>query len=523
MEEILQHEATRRASSRWTKRQSCTNNQTVPFSRSGQELQILSTTLAIFIDATIAAKNLFVNLLQSSGMKHICLSPLELDPDQKLRRNPPRPPHLRQVDYEEKFEYLTVFYDCFRSADGDWVLLLGPPLLNLEHIVFPAIPTLFNCSEPSKMHFSPSSGPERRNPSARIWLATSVNRVVLPKGVFQQRKIIVQPNEAELFQNRKVLLTLSNDNDLIWIRDWVSFYARMHGCDAVLFYDNSSTRYTTSEIYHTISTVPGIEATVVVSWPYKWGPAGGDPEDPPPRMPWDSNYAQLGLLEHARHRFLSRAAGVVNADVDELVITKNKDSIYDLVRTSETGYLRYEGRWIEPVTESRKEKFRHSDFEHRLASSKRISPPKWSVVPSRCPSEADWSTHKISGMESDQLSCLVSFRHFWAIGTSWNCSRGNTSRPNDQDHIKDEEIVDWMRVLKIPARPSLGRGSSTQTEITRSRSARAYPQDCNPRRAVAENFQVNELENYATDKMVEKFSHKNALILVILLPNVYDF
>lgn len=391
----------------------------------------------------------FRNLIQLSKMKHICLSPLELDPDQQPRRNPPRPLHLRQADYAEKFDYLTVFYDCFRSADGSQVLLLGPPLLNLEPIVFPSISNLFNCSEPSKMHFS-SAGASRNNPSARIWISTSEDRVELPKGAFQQREIVVQPNQSDIFKNRKVLLTLSKDNDLTWIRDWVTFFARNHGCDAVLFYDNSSTQYTTSEIYHAISTVQGIEITVVVSWPYKWGPAGGDPEDPPPRMPWDSNYAQLGLLEHARHRFLSRAAGVVNADVDELVITKGKHSIYDLVRSSETGYLKYEGRWIEPVTKSRNEKFRHGDFEYRLASSTRLSPPKWAVVPSRCPSEASWNTHKISGMESDKLSSLVSFRHFWAIGTSWNCPRGSIQRPNEQDHVRDEEIVDWMRVLRIP-------------------------------------------------------------------------
>ena len=50
------------------------------------------------------------------AMKNISLSHLELHPANPIRRTMPRPPHLRQPDYEQKFDFKTVFYDCFRSA-----------------------------------------------------------------------------------------------------------------------------------------------------------------------------------------------------------------------------------------------------------------------------------------------------------------------------------------------------------------------------------------------------------------------
>ena len=168
------------------------------------------------------------------------------------------------------------------------------------------------------------------------------------------------------------MLTLSKNNELYWIGDWVRFFARRHGCDAVLFYDNSSTKYDLSEVYETIASIPRIEVVVVVNWPYKYGPQGTERDIGPQKLPWDSAYSQPGVLEHARHRFLDRAQAVVNADVDELVLTKDKVSLFELVSHSDTGYLRYPGYWIESATKSTQRHPRHFDFCYRSADSSRI-------------------------------------------------------------------------------------------------------------------------------------------------------
>jgi hypothetical protein len=375
-------------------------------------------------------------------MEEIKLSPLELESASPIRRTMPRPPHLRQSDYEEKYDFSTVFYDCFASVDAACSIFVGPPLLNLEPIVLPRLPAAFGSRQPSDMSL------RHLMACTQLWLRTAESAAVLPPGVFQQVQINVQPNESLLFRGRKVLLTKSKDNDLHWIHDWVHFFARMHRCDAVLFYDNASTRYETSEIYEKISSVPGIEVAVVVRWPYKFGPVGSECFHGLQGLPWDSNYSQFGILEHARHRFLAHADAVVNADVDELILTKDCASVFELVARSRTGYLEYPGYWIESATESTRNTRRHFDFLHQCAAQPEWSETKWTVAPRGCPPHAQWCVHQISGMPSDALSSELSFRHFRAISTSWKYPRDKIERLNERDHVRDDELATWIERLR---------------------------------------------------------------------------
>src|SRR5271170_4495482 len=142
------------------------------------------------------------------GMEAINLSPLELDPSNQIRRTMPRPQHLRQPDYEDKYDFLTVFYDCFESVDASWRIFVGPPLLNLEQFVLPALPAAFRCrssANVSSRHLVASN---------QLWLRTAESQAALPPGLFRQDHISTQPNQCDLFRGRKVLLTKSKDNDL---------------------------------------------------------------------------------------------------------------------------------------------------------------------------------------------------------------------------------------------------------------------------------------------------------------------
>jgi hypothetical protein len=377
-------------------------------------------------------------------VEKIKLSPLELDPSGPIRRTMPRPANLRQPDYADHFDFLTVFYDCFASVDAGWCILLGPAFMNLEQIVLPTIPTVFRCDSPSEVVLHHSK------PCAQLWLRTTANRAELPPSVFRQNEIAIQPNECHLFRDRKVLITKSKDNDLCWIRDWVHFFARKHGTDAVLFYDNASTKYEIPKIHETISSIPGIEVAAVVDWPYKFGPVGSESFHGPQGLPWDSTYSQLGILEHARHRFLALAEAVVNADVDELVLTKSNASVFELLSRSHTGYLEYPGHWIESATESTRADRRHFDFVYRSAAPVELAKPKWTMAPRRCPPHSQWLVHAVRGMQSDALASEVSYRHFRAISTGWKYPRGQLDRPNERDYVRDDELMTWMEVLKLP-------------------------------------------------------------------------
>ena len=64
-------------------------------------------------------------------------------------RNPPRPLSLRHEGYEGDFDFTTVFYDCFWSSAGNTIILIGPPLLNLEtelDLAIIAYPSMVPCN-----------------------------------------------------------------------------------------------------------------------------------------------------------------------------------------------------------------------------------------------------------------------------------------------------------------------------------------------------------------------------------------
>jgi hypothetical protein len=356
----------------------------------------------------------------------IQLSNLRLDQEKKLRRNLPQP--IPQ-GHDGSHDTVTVFYDCFRSEDGARVVFVGPPLNNFETPCLGALRDAFEIED--KAH--PIARTSDRH--SYVWLNSPRDSAEFAGNLFEQRRISVQPNHSNLFRGRRVLVTLSKDNPLIWIRDWAHFFAKKHGCDAVLFYDNSSTAYGTGEIQEVIRSVSGIEVAIVIDWPFQFGMTGY------------SNFSEFGILEHARRRFLASADVVINADIDELVVTCDGRSVCDLTQESRTGYLHYDGRWIENATFLRDNSTRrHKDYIH-FSKTEKAYLPKWTVVPNRCPENSDWRVHVIDGMEADAIeSKKVLYRHFKAMNTNWRMERWRSESPADGDYLIDRELSDWLQV-----------------------------------------------------------------------------
>ena len=383
----------------------------------------------------------------------IGLSSLELEPTGGLVRIPPRPSDQRNPDYETQFDYHTVLYDAFRSLDGEWIVLVGPPFAKLAPVIVPALMRAF-ALEPSRIRqllaraLRMERGVRMRlralDRHAQLWLRSGRSRGELPPGLFKQTGLEVQPNEHSRFRGKNVVVTQSRDNDLLWIRDWVRFHAKAHGCNAVLFYDNASTRYEAADLEEAIASIDGIDTALVIRWPFKIGPGGEG------RAAWDSDYGQYGLLEHARRRFLSTAGAVMSIDIDELVLTDNGSSIFDTVRRSDTGYVRFAGRWIENATSAVPDPTRR---RHQHYVYYREGPPaasKWAVVPGRCPHGVQWRVHDIHGMEPDsRASAAVTYRHFRAISTNWKYERWKPEVVNPAIHRMDEELAQWLKRFAV--------------------------------------------------------------------------
>ena len=326
------------------------------------------------------------------------------------RREPPRPAHLRPLGYGERFDAETLYFDVFR--EGSSVVAVGPPLLNLVE-------------ESKSWRFATEGGSIRRpsvvqlDRSHRSVFRTAPNSSTLVVSDQQsQQSALIGPDLSSVFEGTRALMTLQLDNDLEWVRDWVRWHVRAQGTDAVVVYDNGSTRYGLEDVLDAIS-VEGIRVAAVVEWSFPYGPQGSDD------LPWDSDFTQYGAIEHARRRLLRRAAGMLSVDVDELVYAVRNRTVYECAAASPQGFALFSGIWSYADPASTGSQVRHADCQW-LRPDDADSPMKWCAVPSRLPQRSQLVVHGARGITTPPTS-PISYWHMRPISTHWKVDRSMSS------------------------------------------------------------------------------------------------
>jgi hypothetical protein len=341
-----------------------------------------------------------------------------LAPDNPLQRAPHAPRRARPDVFTAAFDTRTLFYDCFWHADGERILLVGPPPLNLA----PALKRAKVLARPSGTPLAP------RFFASLSTMLTELRGV--PKGTTdieietadERFVLAVQPNGSATLAGRRLLFSINKDNDLAWIREWARFHAQVHGTDAVLLFDNGSTRYAPDEIGAVLADVPGLAHVGVASWPYSFGPI-----DPAVRAnPYWARFLQIATMSVVLRRYGAAAYGLLDCDIDELAGTRSGRSIYELARQSRGGLVAFRGVWIEAVGAGT----RHRDFTRRLADTSAATsrPRKWALDPSRAwvqrlSVHPYW--HWIAGrpLFSKATPDDALYWHFRAINTNWKQTR----------------------------------------------------------------------------------------------------
>jgi hypothetical protein len=347
------------------------------------------------------------------GNSHAALSP-----DNPIRREPRAPGRVRPDAFYRAFDRLTLFYDCFWAADGRRVLLVGPPPMNLRRPLltarYRALPGTAMLRP--RLHASLSTAitelREVPEDTTAIEIAVAGEQFVLP----------VQPSSVATLKGRRVLFSVNRDNELGWIREWAMWHATLHGTDAVILFDNGSSRYTPRDVLATLRSVPGLAHVGVPSWPYSFGPI-----DPRVRRdPYWARFLQIGSMSVLLRRYGEAAQGLLDCDVDELAGTRSGTSIYELATASRGGLAAFTGLWIEATAQG----VRHRDYTERHRDPQAAASPrrKWVLDPTR-----DWVGalsvhpywHWIEGrpwfskaMPEDAL-----YWHFRGINTNWKQAR----------------------------------------------------------------------------------------------------
>ena len=376
--------------------------------------------------------------------------PIRLPDFSAYRRTPTRSLEDRELGFDAAFDSETLIYDAFRSGPNE-VTLAAPPLFDLTE---PFRLTRFTAGG---RDLSPSIRRFDRAAVVTFAAPENVSRIACdgPLGAFE---IAVQTDEAARYAGRRVLLTLSKDNPIPWILDWARHHRDVHGADAVLVYDNGSTAYPVENLLDALAALSGFGPIDVVRWPFKYGPQGTSAQPF-----WDSNFCQLGQLEHARRRFLRNARSVLNGDVDEMVLKFGAENVFAAAERSPTGNVRYAGRWMTRAgspAPADPTKLRHRDFRvvQRVsrvgswgvfAKDALACPSKWTASPAHCPDGVQWKIHALSGWRARQpQSPSFGFRHFRELTTNWKYSR---SEPEAFAPARHEEDVVWLEAAAAVA------------------------------------------------------------------------
>ncbi|TSI13933.1 hypothetical protein [Brevibacterium aurantiacum] len=346
--------------------------------------------------------------------------------DGDFKRTPPRPTELQEADYMGKFDADTILYDAYRTDTH--IRLTCPPLLNLEDEV---ISELARAVGPT--HDVLVSNLDRVSHIDISDPTKTIDQVQVSFGT-KEYLLSVTPSRLEDYSNKTVLLSKSKNNDLQWLSDWAKYYATQHHVDAILLYDNGSTEYTAEQARQAI-TVEGIEVATVVSWPFRFGPQGGKWSGSTKR-PWDSDFCEYGIIEHARHKYLGKSSVLISHDIDELLVVEDNNPILEHLKTCKADYLQYSGIWIEDIRDNKSEPPRFQDYQY--ANSKGTpTTTKWLAHPQKIQTAKQWKTHSVNGAQAE-TNPFLKHRHFKGITTNWKWDRSES-----RDHPKAGEIVDY--------------------------------------------------------------------------------
>ena len=251
------------------------------------------------------------------------------------------------------------------------------------------------------------------------WTGAAPAEVTLASPDLGTVTLPVASGDAARYDGRRVVYTMLRNEKLDWVRDWLVFHQREQGADAALITNNGSTAYTSEELLATMRSVPGYAVTAVLDAPLPWGPfqyeKGVD----------DAKFLQTTLLNLVRDRFLAGAAGVLNADIDELVVRMGTRTAFEIAER--WGYATFRGSWHYAPSLDRPP--RHAD--HLLIDpDEKLCPTKYDYVPRSLLGRGCLSVHSLEkiGREFFKTGALH-FLHCRGISTSWKIDRAEAGRP----------------------------------------------------------------------------------------------
>jgi hypothetical protein len=342
-----------------------------------------------------------------------------------FKRTPARDKELWVYNFEENYDWDNLWYDAIQVSQNT-ILLIGPPLYGTGSFIYSNC--YFTDNSEQKLEYRINEMDRMcitvvtvSNWTGRITLVTNNHKLHIP--------VTKQSYE---FHNKKVIVTISKNHPITWLQQWIDYHKEVHNIDGVIIYNNQSTIYSNEELQEQLSREDVLVEIVDYNVPFgcmgggiwQWGDKSGT------SLPWDSDFSQYIMLEHAKWKYLHCAKLVVNADTDELLLLKNTtlDDIADRCNNESNSAWKYNGIWIEPVSSITRtiadvipnEQRRFDDYWHTANNQHRGVSVKWMLAPKHNMNN-QWHLHNILGhhMVTDEIS----FAHYLPMNTGWSYQR----------------------------------------------------------------------------------------------------
>jgi len=371
-------------------------------------------------------------------LRPLSMSSLTVSPHLKAHREPPPRCRVLNGNFWDGYDSDTLFYDAILSDDGV-VTLYAPKLLNLRPILEEALTesglqggiVFLGRQRHDLLRFRPA----RRSRVLDIRIGTTDLEVPL------------NPVDRERFRGLDVIYTMSKENNLTWVRDWLTWHQKVHGANGAIIVDTGSHSYSLEDLLETMASVPGYREVVVLRAPFKFGPALNTST-----KVRDAAFLQPSLLNNIRDRFLTMARSMLNVDIDELVVGRDGVSIFDHVSRSLFGFTSFSGRWRYARKDS--PDVLHSDHFF-LRGSDEDCPTKYCLRPSSFIGRLPLQVHDVSWINRNIFRSRRQFYflHMRQITTSWKLDR---SLGNPAELQFDHETHELLRNC-FPAGPDTER------------------------------------------------------------------
>lgn len=317
----------------------------------------------------------------------------------------------RDPNYDARYDFRTFIYDCYFDADLGQIVLICPKLLNFSKLLQDVVCLV----DGQKVEISRVMEISRGSLVLLKASAESPAELQIRHPLFSGTlKVNAQHNDA--FAGKNVVYAISKDNHLDWIQDWLRYYVKEHGANALVLYDNHSTAYSMEDLKTAVSEVDGISVFGLVRAWFPFGPGGSKNTN------FNSKFLHMTMVELGRRRLLGDARAVLNVDIDELVYSKSGQSIFDATAASELGYTRVNGEWAYADLPADGQLVRHNDH-YAIRSDRRPKVSrKWCVAPTGPLKGRAWLTHRIISRK-DPCDPDFGFWHFRRISNNWDYDR----------------------------------------------------------------------------------------------------